>query len=187
MARRRGFFAELQHQAAVAERDRHRVQAANAREAQAHQREAERAYAAAQRAEVAAQRADASSRASAEREAKRLHIEAQEAQVEALNSKLESRLADIDGVLTWTLGVDDHVDLEALRQVAQHPVFTSHHMAPLLAPAPVTVPPEPTFVEPSAPTGLRAMLNKKKHATAVEQARAQFSQLHAAWRAVSVQ
>lgn len=183
MARRRGFFAELQHQAAVAERDRQRAHAAAARQAQARQREAERASGAARRAEAAAARADTSARAGAEREAKRLHVESQEAQVEALNSELESRLADIDSVLSWTLSIDDHVDLENLRQVAEHPAFVSPHEAPLSVPSPVTVPPEPTFVEPPAPTGLGAVFSKKKHAAAVERSRAGFDQRHAAWQA----
>jgi restriction system protein len=183
MARRRGFFAELQHQAAVAERDRQRAHAASARLAQSQQREAERAYAAAQRAEAAAARADAYAYAAAEREAKRLHVAAQEAHVEALNSELASQLTDIDSVLTWTLSFDDHVDLEELRQVAEHPPFTSPHEVPLPPPPPITVPPEPTFVEPAAPTGLGAVFSKKKHAAAVEEARGRFGQQYAAWQA----
>lgn len=61
MARRRGFFAELQHQAAVAERDRQRAHAAAVREAQKQQREATQARATAERARVTAARADARS------------------------------------------------------------------------------------------------------------------------------
>lgn len=161
MAKRRGFFAELQHQAAVAERERQRASAAATREAQRRQREAERTRAAAERARAAAARSDAKARAEAERLAKRLHLEAQEAQVEALNSSLESQLADIDSVLTWTLSFDDHVDLDDLRQVAEHPPFTSAHQHAKPAPAPITAPPEPTFVEPPAPTGMSAVFGKK--------------------------
>lgn len=139
--------------------------------------------AAAQRARAAAARADARSRAEAEKEAKRLHITAQEAHVEALNADLASQLADIDNVLTWTLSVDDHVDLEELRQVAEHPAFSSPYETPLPSPAPITAPSEPQFVEPSPPTGLGAMFAKKKHAAAVEQARTEFAARHAAWQA----
>jgi restriction system protein len=182
MARRRGFFAELQHQAAVAERDRQRAHAAAVRQYQADQREAERAYAAAQRAEATAARADAAARVGALREAERLHAAAQAAQVEALNSQLTSQLAEVDAVLDWTLSIDDHVDLEDLRQVVQHPVFTSTYEAPLPLPTPLTMPLEPVFEEPPAPTGLGAVFSKKKHAAAVEQSRTQFAQQHAAWR-----
>ena len=183
MAKRRGFFAELQHQAAVAERDRQRANAAAVREMQKQQREAEQAQAKAQRARVAASRANDKERAAAEREAKKLHAEAQVAQVEALNAALESTLADVDSVLEWTLGVDDHVDLEELRRVAEHPEFKSKHLAPLAPPAPVYAPPEPTFVEPAAPTGVGAMFGKKKHAQAVELARQEFTRVHAMWQA----
>lgn len=183
MASRRGFFAELQHQAAVAERDRQRAHAAAVRQVQADQREAERAYAAVERARAAASRADAAAQVGAMREAERLHASAQAAQVEALNSELTSQLADIDAVLDWTLGIDDHVDLGDLRQVVDHPVFSSPHEAPLPPPAPLMVPREPVFEEPPAPTGLGAVFSKKKQATAVEQSRAEFAQWHAAWRA----
>ncbi len=183
MAKRRGFFAELQHQAAVAERDRQRASAAAVRQMQKQQREAEQSRARAERARVAASRANEKERAAAEREAKKLHAEAQLAQVESLNAALESTLADIDSVLEWTLGVDDHVDLEELRRVAEHPEFKSKHLAPLSPPAPISAPPEPTFVEPPAPTGVGAMFGKKKHAQAVELARAAFAQQHAAWQA----
>lgn len=183
MAKRRGFFAELQHQAAVADRDRQRVHAAAVREAQRRQREAERARAAAERAHQVAKRADVKAKAAAEREAKRLHVTAQEAQVEAMNAELESRLVDIDSVLSWTLDIDDHVDLEDLRQVAQHPPFSSPHQAPIPPPRPISAPPEPTFVEPSAPTGIGAVFGKKRHAQAVERTRAAFAQHHRAWQA----
>lgn len=183
MAKRRGFFAELQHQAAVADRERQRANAAAVRQAQRQQREAERARAAAERARTAAARADAKARAEAEREAKRLHVAAQEAQVEVMNAELASSLTDIDSVLSWTLGIDDHVDLEGLRQVAEHPPFASEHQAPIPPPPPLAASPEPVFVEPPAPTGIGAVFGKKKHAEAVEQARAAFAQQHAAWQA----
>lgn len=183
MARRRGFFAELQHQAAVAERDRQRAQAAAVRQAQTQQREADRARAAAERAAAAAERADSYARVAALQEAERLHTAAQFAEVEALNARLESEIADIDSVLTWTLGVDDHVDLNELRQVVEHPAFRSPHQQPLPVPLPLAVPTEPVFVEPAAPTGLGAVFSKKKHAAAVASARAEFDGHHAQWRA----
>lgn len=181
MARRRGFFAELQHQAALAERERQRQQAVALRESAKQVREAERRKAAAQRARQAAARADVKARAAAEREAKRLHVEAQEADVEARNSQLDSLLADIDSVLTWTLSFDDHVDLEELRQVAEHPDFTSAHEKPIPAPAPISAPPEPAFVEPEPSTALFG--RRKKDAAAHAQARAGFEAEHEKWAA----
>lgn len=182
MAKRRGFFAELQHQAAVAERERQRASAAAVREAQKYQREAERARAAAEQAQAAAVRSHAKERAAAEREAKRLHAEARAAQVESMNAALHSTLEDIDSVLQWTLDVDDHVELDELSRVVEHPPFISVHQAPIASPAPIVAPPEPVFEEPPAPTGMGALFGKKKHAASVEQARAQHGQRHAAWQ-----
>lgn len=183
MAKRRGFFAELQHQSAIAERDRQRAQATAVREVEKQRREAEGARRAAERAHQLAVRADSHARTAAENEARRLHVEAQEAEVEALNAGLASNLDDIDSVLAWTLGVDDHVELEKLRRVATFPPFTSAHQSPVALPAPISAPPEPAYVDPPAPTGVGAMFGRKKHVQAVERARAEYSMQHSAWRA----
>lgn len=181
MGRRRGFFAELQHQAAVAERNRQRAQAAAIREAQRQLREAERALAAAERARIAAGRASTRAKSEAEREAKRLHIAAQEAEVESRNAQLQANLADIDDVLAFTLGVDDYVNLEELRQVAEHPPFTSPHERAIPAPAPITVPPEPAISEIPPPTGLTGVFKRKAHAAEMDKRRTWFEQAHAEW------
>jgi restriction system protein len=182
MGKRRGFFAEMQHQAAVAERNRQRAQAVQVREAQRQQREYERARAAAERARVAASRADARARAEADREAKRLHVAAQEADVESRNANLQSLLADIDNVLGFTLGVDDFVDLEELRQTAEHPGFTSQHSTPIPPPTAIHTPSEPILAEIPAPTGLSGIFKKKAHEEAVAKLRAEHEQRHARWR-----
>jgi restriction system protein len=183
MAKRRGFFADLQHQAAVAERNRQRAAAAAVREANRQHREAERARAAAERARVAASRADARSRAAAEREAKRLHVEAQEAEVESRNAHLHSQLTDIDDVLGFTLGVDDFFDLNDLRQAAEHPEFVSQHSTPTPLPTPIVAPPEPVRLIPPAPTGLSAVFKKKQYTETVQRAQADHAAKLEAWRA----
>ncbi|TDO45470.1 restriction system protein [Kribbella sp. VKM Ac-2527] len=185
MGRRRGFFAEMQHQAAVAQRERERAQAAAVREQLRAQREAERAFNAAQRARAAAAKADVRAAAEAEREAKQLHIAAQESKVAAMNAQLEMQLAEIDSILEATLKVDDYVDLEKLRKSASHPPFESKYQAPVPPPAPIQVPPEPVFVQPEAPKGLSALTGKKKHAGAVAAARAAFEEQHRQWQAYS--
>jgi restriction system protein len=182
MGRRRGFFAEMQHQAAVAERNRHRDHAAAVREHLRATREAERSYAAAVRARAVAAKADARAAAEAEREAKRLHVAAQESKVQSMNIALQLRLSDIDGILEATLTVDDYVDLEGFRRTAEHPPFVSDHQGPTPLPAPVEAPPEPVFFEPQAPTGLRALFGKASHAKAVAVARQQFEAEHQLWQ-----
>jgi restriction system protein len=165
MAKRGGSFAEVQRASAQATRDRQRAQGAAVREQQRLQRESERAWAAEQRAQAAAGKADARERVQAEKEVKRLYLEARAAEVDAMNSELALQLADIDAVLTATLAVDDYVDLEALRQVVEHPSFESKHQTPLNKPAPMRAPSEPVFTPPEPPKGLGAAFGGKKKGT----------------------
>jgi len=186
MGKRRGFFAELAHQAAVAEKNRQRAQAAAVREQGRLQREAERAFRAAERAQQQAQRADAATVAAAEREFKRLHIAAQESEVESRNAELAIRLSDIDNVLSTTLEVDDYVDLERLRKTAEHPLFASRNSEPFPPPPIVEAPPEPVFVMPEPPRGIGALFGgKKKHGEAIAAAQAHFARVHQGWRQVA--
>lgn len=184
MARRRGFFAELAHQAAVAEKNRQRSQAAAVRAQAQLQREAERAQRQYEQAVRAADRQSAHEAKMTELERQRFHREAQEAEVDRLNGELALQLADIDNVLIATLDVDDYVDLERLRKLAEHPPFESQYSTPLPPPPPIQVPPEPVFVEPEAPRGVGAMLGggKKKHTEAVAAAWAAFAPVHAQWQ-----
>ena len=187
MARRRGFFAELQYQSqlaakrqAQAERAQARAYAAAVRQAERAEREAERAAAAAARARTAEQKA-------AEREAKRLREESRLAEVEALNARLAETGDELESILSATLTVDDFVDLEALRVSASHPPFPRADLeVPTPEVVPVSAPPEPVFVEPEAPKGLGSMLGgKKKHAAAVAQAREAFDSEHREWEVES--
>ena len=129
-------------------------------------------------------RADARAQAAAEKELKRAYVEARLAEVESMNAALASQLAEIDGVLDATLTVDDFVDLEQLRQVAEHPPFASAHATPAPKPTPVQAPAEPVLLLPEAPKGLGGLFGgKKKHAEAVATAEAQYAAAHAAWQA----
>lgn len=183
MARRRGFFAELQRASAQAAREQQRAHAAAYRAQQQAQREAERSAREAERYAAQAARADAKAQVAADKEAKRLYNEAREAEVASMNEDLKVTLEDIDNILAATLDVDDYVDLEALRQVPEHPEFESPHATPTPKPAPLQAPPEPVFTEPDAPKGLSGVFGKKKHQQAVEAARAEFDTAHAAWQA----
>lgn len=159
MARRRGFFAELQHQAAVAERNRQRAAAAEFRQHQQWQREAQRLAAASQRTREQAARADARTRAALEKEQAKLYAEAQAAEAEAMTAEATAKLREIDDVLLATLDVDDYVDLESLRAATEHPPFESAHLTPLPAPSPTPWEPLPTYYPPSGlgrRTGRRA-------------------------------
>ncbi|MEA2361860.1 MAG: restriction system protein [Thermoleophilaceae bacterium] len=185
MARRRGFFAELQYQNQLAARQRAQAERAQARAFAAATREAEQAQRRAERAAAAAARASAAEQKAAEREAKRLHVESRLAEVEALNSQLAATADELDSILSATLIVDDFVDLENLRVSASHPPFPRPDLeAPTPEVVPVSAPPEPVFAEPEAPTGLSARFGgKKRHEAAVAQAREAFEVEHRKWEA----
>ena len=117
----RGFFAEIQHQNQVAAKKREPAQKAAVREHAAAVRRAEHAQRQADRARAQASRAAAADQKRAEQEAKRLHLESMEAEVASMNAQLISEYTEIDSMLLATLEVDDFVDLEKLRTVAQHP------------------------------------------------------------------
>ncbi len=92
----------------------HRAQATAQREAERARREADKAASAAARATVAEQR-------EAQKMTDRMHAKSRLAEVEAMNADLTERYAEIDGLLAATLDVDDHVDLESLKVVVEHP------------------------------------------------------------------
>ena len=181
----RGFFAELEYQTQLAARRRAQAERAAARANSAALRQAEQARKQYERAQAQLARASAAEQKAAEREAKRLHEEARLAEVAALNAQLVETHDEIASILSATLGVDDFVDLEKLRTVAEHPPFPHPDLeVPTPPPLPLSAPPEPVFVEPVPPKGLGGVFGgKKKHAEEVAAARAVFETQHQAWRA----
>lgn len=168
---RRSFFAELQHQAKVAAREAERARAAEVRQHTAAVREAERAHKAAERAAGQAQRASDAERKRFEKEARDAHAAAMQATVEERNAELAEIYDEIDTLLAATLDVDDHVELEELRQRVEHPPFDRTDLETAVPlPAPIPDLPEPTFVEPDPPSGL--FNRKKKHAESIAAAQA---------------
>jgi len=185
MAKKRGFFAELQHQNQLAAKSREQQASASARTQVAAQREAERARAQHARLVASLLKAWASEQKTAEREAKRLHEEAMVAEVMAMNAHLSNAYEEIDSILAATLAVDDYVDLEQLRAGAAHPPFTSDNDRPSLPPPPLPAPPEPTYSPPlDEPSKLGGVFGaRKKWQQAEAQAKGAFEAAHASWRA----
>ncbi len=181
---RRGFFAEMNYQTQQAEKRRRQQLAATYRAHAAAERQAEQSRKAAERARAAASQACAADQKAAEKEAARLHVEARLAEVASLNADLASDLEEIDGLLAWTLEVDDYVDLEELKvNEVEHPPFIPRALG---SPAPalpeVVYPPEPVYQEPPAPSGLGAAFGgKKKHQEAIQQATAAHDAAYRAW------
>lgn len=108
MTRRKGFFAAMAQASREAER----------------QRQAQyRAQAQAIRAREVAQRAAERAHVSNEREDKRLHGLAREDEAAALDAELASRRDSLERILEATLGFDDHIDLDTLKERPVIPEF----------------------------------------------------------------
>jgi restriction system protein len=182
MGRRRGFFAELQHQQRMAEQLRRREYNAAV---QAHNRairEVERAQRQYERASAAAQRASAAERAALERAARAAHMDAQRAMAESSTAQALDAFEQIDSILAATLAVDDYVDIESLKQTAQHPPFSHGDLkSPLPVPKLEKPPAEPQFVPPPPPTGMSKVFGKKAHAEATAKAHAAWVAQHRQW------
>lgn len=185
MAKKRGFFAEAQHQAQLAAKRKAQAANAAARANAAAARQSEQAMKQAERARAQLARATAAEQKEAQREAQRLYDEAMHSEVASKNAQLASVYGEIDSMLQATLDVDDFVDLERLRVLAEHPPFTRGDLeVPTAPPVPIVARDEPRYAEPPAPTGLGGVFGgKKKHAEAVAQAQAVFATEHAAWEA----
>ena len=92
-----------------------------------------------------------------------------EAEVEVRNLELAEIYQEIDSLLAWTLDVDDHVDLNTLRSVAEHPPFDRPDLETAIpAPRPIPDPQEPVGPPLAAPTGILGFFGRKKHAKAAE-------------------
>lgn len=188
MSRRRGFFAELNHQAQLAEKRRQQQARAAARAQATAQRQAEQAQRASERVARTAASSEQARRQAAEREAAAAHVAAQQALADAMTAGLQRTYSEIDGILAATLDVDDHLDLETLRVTSvEHPPFNGWpESQPLPPPAQPNYPPNPIWQEPPAPTGMAARLGgMRRHQEAVAKARAAYDDAVAAARTMA--
>jgi restriction system protein len=181
---RRGFLATVLHQARVASQEHARAQRIAVRAHNAAVRRAEQAQRSAERLHAQLSRASAADRKRLEKEAREAHVEAMEAEVDEKNLLLEEINGDLHSLLATTLEVDDYVDLEGFRVVAEHPPFDDIGLeAAIPPPNTIPAPPEPIFAPPERPKGLIASLfGKKKHAALTESAREAHQQALGEWR-----
>lgn len=126
-------------------------------------------------------------RTQAEREAKRLWGEAMLAQVAWGNASIAVGAEEFDRVLAHTLEVDDHIDLEQFRQVADHPPFDSKFQAPIPQPGPLQAQAEPVFEPPTKPAGLAGVFGQRKYQERWAASRADFERRWMAWQADTAQ
>jgi restriction system protein len=171
MGRRRGFFAELQHQQRLAEQRQRREQVAAVREYNRAVREHERAVRDHERAVREHDKA-----------VLRVHQEMQRASAEMMTAEAADTFEQIDSILAATLDVDDYVDIESLKQAVEHPPFGREDLRrPLPLPTLERPPAEPMFQPPPEPAGLKKVFGKKAHAEAVEAARLAWASSHEQW------
>jgi hypothetical protein len=77
---------------------------------------------------------------------------------------------------------DDYVYIDSLMQTVQHPPFGRDDMkTPLPPPQLEQAPPKPTFIAPSAPTGLSKMFTEQKHGDDAARAHAAWAEQHKQW------
>lgn len=138
------------------------------------QREAERQRARQARAATQSQRAAAaaSRRAAVQDQKLRDRMYAEDRVQEAADdtAQLEYEVKALQSVLAATLGVDDYLDLEALKRPPTYPVF-----APLSFGTP-PVPPSASDFAVEGPSALGRMFASSKHAARAEQRHAQYEQ-----------
>lgn len=151
VARRRSFTAML----VQTQRDAARAQATQVREHA-------RAYRAAERARAAYVR----SLAAEEKERKRLYAESRAADAEALNEVHDARLAALESLLQATLGVDDHLDFDKLKQPPRLPAWRFSELERV-----ESAPTVEAFM-PATPSGLSKVFGKARFEQAVQAGRA---------------
>lgn len=111
-----------------------------------------------------------------------MHQELQRATAEMQTAQAADTFDQIDSILSATLGVDDFVDIDSLKQTFEPPPFDRIDLISPIAPPALERPPaEPAFSPPPEPTGMKKMFGKKAHAQAVDDARAEWQAMHAQW------
>lgn len=183
MSRRRGFFAEIQHQNRLAEQRRRQEQNAAVRAHNQALREEERARRAADQARQRMQRASINEAREADRLAKVARVQQMTAQANSETAQYEKSYEEIDSLLAATLEVDDFVELTELRVIPDHPVFNPAAIVPPLPPVRLLqAPVEPVFIAPPQPTGVRRVIGgKAEYERDFQQSEQQWRHEHANW------
>lgn len=180
---RRGFFAELQHQARLARRERERAEKEALRQHRAAVRHTEQARRLAEHAQSQVAKSAEAERKRLEKESREAYVATREDEVAEKNEELARTYEEIDSFLSATLKVDNYVNLNSLRVAARHPPFGGGNLE-----APIPKPPwipdaiEPTMVHIDLPSGLAKWFGKKKYEEAVERAARTYDEAMENWR-----
>lgn len=183
MARRRGFFAEIQHQQQLAARRQAQQERAAVREYNQAVLARERAANARRRAVDAERRATAAEQARLEKQAAAAYVAEREAEAAEITARAQAQQQEIETLLAATLEIDDWVDLTHLHQVFDPPPFDAGQLA-VRTPAPTysPLPPQPRFTPPARPSGLSGRLGgQRKYETQLAEAHSEYSNRLAGW------
>jgi restriction system protein len=181
---RRGFFAEMNRQLKIAQREQDRRQRVAIRAQSVQARQYEQAKAALAHAEARLSRAAASDRKRLDKEARDAYFQSRQEEAESRSEALADAYAEIDFVLQATLSRDDYVDLNALRISVQHPPFDRLDLTwEVTPPSPIARPKEPVLVLPDPPKGVAKLFGKPKYEEAVAAASSVHARARAEWAA----
>jgi restriction system protein len=139
------------------------VQRERERQARAQARAAAAAIRSSERARKALERAQAWE----EKERKRQYMESRQAEAEALNTELVGRLETLETLLQQTLGVDDYLDFDELKEHPALPPFRPGDLEQTELPPILVLPPAPSGVGKFVP-GAKARYGRMVEALEAE-------------------
>jgi restriction system protein len=169
---RRGFFAEMNRQLKIAQRDQERrqqlalrAQSTETRLREKHQRELTRLG-------TQMAKAEAAERKRLEKEQREAYLASRQDEADIRSEEVADAHAAIDTLLQATLERDDYVDLNSLRVKASHPGFDRQDLTWAITPtAPAKRPIPPVLVVPDPPSGLAKLFGKRRYEEAIEEAK----------------
>lgn len=183
MARRRGFFAELQHQQQLAAKRQAQQQRLAVRQYNQAALARQRAASAHRRASEAARRSTAAEQARLNKQMAAAYVAECEAEAAEKTAEAIAHQQEIEELLAATLEFDDWVDLTRLRQVYEPtPLDAGTLTAETPVPTYIPIPPRPHFYAPEQPTGLSAKLGgQRKYEAQLAAAHAQYASNMTYW------
>ena len=179
---RRGFFAEMNRQLKIAQREKERRQRVALREQSAEARKREQHSKELVRLGAQLTKAEAAERKRLEKEQREAYLASRQDEAEVRSEEIADAYRAIDSLLQATLDRDDFVDLNTLRVTSSHPPFDRLDLTwPITPPPPVKRPAPPPLALPEPPSGLARLLGKRKHEEAVAAAKVAHRRATAEW------
>jgi hypothetical protein len=181
---RRGFFAELNRQLKIAQREQERRQRLALREQSMEARRRDQHQKALVRLGAQMAKAEAAERKRLEKEQREAYLISRQDEEDIRSEEVAEAYLAIDTLLKATLERDDYVDLNTLRVTVSHPAFDRQDLTwPITPPAPARRPSAPVFVQPDPPSGIAKLFGKRKYEERLEAAKVAHRRAMADWEA----